>query len=253
MAPHTPPGGSGRPGNPVALLDCSVVAGVARHEHAPLVPLDDHARKDGWHLAPLQSLERGGGRGGAVEELQVLHRRITQRQLAPSARIERLARGEPSDLGDLMLVGDGVLSWRHRGCEEASVEAEGLRLRRDPVGEVHEPVRREPEPLRPEHLPERAVILLARMAIDRVALVVDARESAVLRVGEQDARLLERLADDADPVSQRRVGCGPETERARGPGRVDAPAHPAASAGPSLTSILPPGNTKSPAANWLAP
>jgi len=78
----------------VALLDRSVVAGIARQEHAPPVPLDDDARKNGRHLAPLQSLERGGGRGGAVEELQVLHRRITQRQLAPSARIERLARGD---------------------------------------------------------------------------------------------------------------------------------------------------------------
>ena len=63
----------------------SVVAGIARQEHAAPVPLDDDARKNGRHLAPLQSLERGGGRGGAVEELQVLHRRITQRQLAPGA------------------------------------------------------------------------------------------------------------------------------------------------------------------------
>ena len=94
------------------------------------------------------------------------------------------------------------------------------------MGEVHEPVRREREPFRPEHLPERTVILLARVAIDRVALLVDAGESAIRRVGEQDARLLERLADDADPVTQRRVGCGPETERARGPGRVDPAAPP---------------------------
>src|SRR2546426_4328544 len=98
-----PQGGSERRGKPVALLDFprgfstppraprrrarrSVVAGIARQEHAPPVPLDDHARKNGWHLAPLQSLERGGGRGGAVEELQVLHRRITQRQLRSEER-----------------------------------------------------------------------------------------------------------------------------------------------------------------------
>ena len=168
------------------------------------VALDEHAREDRPHLAPVHALERGRDRGRAVEELEVLHRRITERQLSPEVRVDRLAWAEPSHLGDLALVGHGLLPLRHRGGEEAGVEAKRLDLRRDPVGEVHERVGGEGEALGAQHVPESVMIGLTRLAVARVAFAVEANGPPVRRVGQQDPDLLERLADDAHPVAERR-------------------------------------------------
>ena len=120
--------------------------------------------------------------------------------------------------------GAGLLSGRHRGREKPRVEAERLRLGRDPVGEVDEPVGREREALDPEHLPEGPMIVLAGATVVFAAPVIEAGRPAVLRVGEQDAHLLEGLANDADPVTERLVRQRVEPERARRADRVEAPA-----------------------------
>ena len=67
-------------------------------------------------------------------------------------------RCQPSHLGDLALVGDGLLPLGHHRGEEPGVEAQRLNLRRDPVGEVHECLGRQGEALGAQHLPERAMI-----------------------------------------------------------------------------------------------
>src|SRR5262249_5160295 len=116
---------------------------------------------------------------------------------------DRLARAEPAHLGDLALIGDGFLTLRHRGGVEARVEPERLDLRRDPVREVHERVRGQTEALGAQHVPERSVIDLTRAAVAGVALAVEPHGGAVGPVRQEEPHLLERLADDAYPVTER--------------------------------------------------
>src|SRR5512138_1962151 len=104
----------------------SEIAGLAREQDAALVAFDDDARQDRADLAPVQALKRGGDGRRAVEELEVPHGRIAERELPARIEVDRLVWGKPPHLGNLSLIGDGFLALRHRGGEEARVEPERL-------------------------------------------------------------------------------------------------------------------------------
>src|SRR5262249_17153966 len=196
---------------------------LAGEQHAALVAFDDDARQDRADLAPAQAREHGGDGRRAVEELEVAHGRIAERELSARVQVDRRARTEPAHLGDLALVGDGFLPLRHRGGEEARVEPERLDLRRDPVSEVHERVGRQGEALGSQHVPESPVIGLTRLAIARVPFAVRANRTAVRPITQPDPDRFERLANDAAPVAERGRRRGP-SKPPRGVRRVDLPA-----------------------------
>src|SRR5215468_11541885 len=104
---------------------CLEVTGLARQQNAASVTLEDHARQDRSYLAAVQSLERSGRRRCAVDQLEVLHGRIAQRELAARVQLDRFARRQPAHLGDLALVGNGLLALRHRRREETRVKRRG--------------------------------------------------------------------------------------------------------------------------------
>ena len=93
------------------------------------------------------------------------------------------------------------------------------------MGEVDQPVGGEPEVLPLHQLPERAVVRLAGSPTRGQRRRRHADRTAVGGRGEEHTDLLERLADDADPVRERQLRVLEPERRRRGRGiETGAPA-----------------------------
>src|SRR5262249_15987106 len=185
---------------------------TGEHGHELAVDLE-HARTDRRHLALAQRLDHAGGRRtGRGDQLQVLDGGRAQADLLPLGGGDGVSGGEPLEIHDLVAIHHRLLLGRHEPDEEARVEADGLLLGRDPVGKIGHEVGGQGKALGPQHVEERGVGLLAGRAIGLVALTRvgrDAKELPVALVGEEDAYLLEGLADGPDPIRKRLAGREP--------------------------------------------
>jgi hypothetical protein len=134
---------------------------------------------------------------------------------------QRVGRGDPEVGDDLVVVVQRGLPGRLGGQEEPGVVAAGRTLRRDPVAEVVHAVDGEAQALVGADLGEAPLARVDRLAVGGPPLdadrVVEVDDAAVGVVGEQDAGLLEALADGGHPEGQapagdaeppRRVGVG---------------------------------------------
>ena len=182
-------------------------------------------------------------------DLEVADGREDDLDLAGPVAGQRVVRRDPHVGDGLPGVVRGDLAGRRRRHEEAGVVAARRAPRRDPVGEVVDVADREAQALVAAQVEEAA-----RAVVDgdplggeaRLLLGVPGQEvGAALAPGQEDARLLEGLADDGDPVGEatrleaqqragsgigpagaERLGLGAPVERVDGPaGEHVGPAH----------------------------
>src|SRR5436190_8369594 len=116
------------PGNPCCSQGCAgadrsgVVPGLAGHDHARLVALDEHTRLDRPDLA--RSRARQSVFDGAVlrELLEVLDRREDEHQPVLAKLVERARGTQPARVHALLAVGRGLRALRRARDEEPGVE-----------------------------------------------------------------------------------------------------------------------------------
>ena len=164
---------------------------------------DAHDRHDHRHGGVRQRAEDRINRGELRQASQGVDGRRQQAQPAVLEVPHRVRRGDPHAVRHLLLVRDADGVRLRAGEKEARVVAARLRLGRDPVGHVQQPVAREPQVLPHHHLAHPDDIGQDGAA-RHLQPVVRARRLAGLRVaGQQDPGLLERLAQRRHHVADR--------------------------------------------------
>jgi hypothetical protein len=200
-----PPRSRGSPA-PVAQHEVArrqvVTAGVVRVAERRQSTAVDHLRTHRAHHATLRVGEDGRHRGESRQIVEGAHRRWDQHDVAALVRGERRSRRVPLAAHRLGAIGTGLLPRRHPADQEAGVEPPRILPRGDPAREVVECIGRWREPGRGQQPAEP----FARMhpSSQRGVLAGErALEQATASARQQDADLLEELADGRHPVPER--------------------------------------------------
>jgi hypothetical protein len=196
------------------------VRGIARVDDDDLPAADEVGvrglaghRARGTHLDPRQTgplpddvrRRRGTGHdpGGDVlepgRELELLEGRAGRdphRELPGGHRLERVPRGQPAMVDDLLGLEGRLGAGRQLRGVEPRGEAAGHDRRRRPLRDRHEAVGPEPEIERLDDAAQRGLAREQRPARSRDRRRVE--RTPVAPLGQEDARLFEQLADRRD-------------------------------------------------------
>src|SRR5579871_155619 len=188
------------------LEHLAVIAGLARNDELPAAIVAGHHRHHGDDGLAAGLCERRADARLLAELDQVARGGEWQLEPAALAARKRLPGRDPDRIRRFLAVMGAELIGRRGGQEEPGVEALRHALRRDPMRIGDEFVEREPELVVGEHVEKGRLALAKRRAIRRLDLAraagVDEGSRALL-AREQDAALLEGLADRRHPEAQR--------------------------------------------------
>src|ERR1700686_1201088 len=173
------------------------VALILLQEHTRFAIFLRQHRNARWHAMYRAMFQRSLHAVEGRKFTQLVNGGEDQRKLVALKTRQGLRWRNPDAFAGLQVIMRGLLFSRSSRNEEVRIETLRHPLRRDPVREIAQAVRRQHQPFSARHLFQRTRAILKRVTIAlkmRYLLLWNGQYLSIA-IGKQHARLLEKLAD----------------------------------------------------------